>query len=83
MASAEAAAEFERLFVERARRYLTETWSVMDVRRQRTSRQKITWWTWFLADEVTTRGTFPDTQLLVIGTGDRDEVCRFGFALPI
>lgn len=83
MASVEAAAEFERLFAERARHYLTDPWSLTDVRLDRTSRQKRTWWTWFLAEEVTTRGSFPDTQLLVIGTGDHDEACRFGFALPI
>jgi hypothetical protein len=26
---------------------------------------------------------FPGTELLVIGTGDHDASCRFGFAFPI
>jgi hypothetical protein len=83
MASPEAAAEFERRFVERARRYLTGKWSGTDHGSGRTSRSKRTWWLWFQAEEVTTRGVFPATELLVIGRGDHDASCRFGFALPI
>lgn len=82
-ASREAAAEFERRFVERVRSYVTEPWSGYDHRAGRSSRSKRTWWTWFVADEVAIRGSFPNTEVLVVGAGLHDDTCRFGFVLPI
>ena len=83
MASPEAAAEFERRFVERARRYIAGEWGGTEFPSGRTSRSKRTWWTWFQAEEVTTRGSFPGTEIVVIGLGEHDPSCRFGFVLPI
>jgi hypothetical protein len=84
VADPDAAREFERRFRKRADDYLTGLWLHDDPRAVRPEdRRGRTFWRWFRADEVSLRGSFPETELLVIGVGAHDPACRFGFALPI
>jgi hypothetical protein len=80
---AEDAQEFERRFRERAAEYLIGDKLHIDFRRDREYRAPSAYWGWFLVEEITLRGSFPHTELLVLGTSTQHPSCRFGFALPI
>jgi hypothetical protein len=80
----EDAREFERRFRDEADDHLTGLWLHDDPAAVPPEhRRGRTFWTWVRADEVSLRGSYPDTRLVVIGAGIHDPTCRFGFSLPV
>jgi len=79
----ELALEFEQRFRDRVAEYLIGNKLHIDHRNQTQRWAPTAFWGWFLADEVSLQGTFPRTELVVIGRSSNDPTCRFGFQLPI